>query len=142
MNALKHKGFNLFEIMVVVVILGLLATFIIPKIAGRPDEARVIKAKSDIQTLETALDLYRLDNGNYPSTDQGLEALVERPSGEPIPRNYRDGGYIKRLPPDPWQHPYQYLYPGDHGELDIFSYGADGKPGGEGVDAEIGNWQP
>jgi general secretion pathway protein G len=141
MSAIKQKGFNLFEIMVVVVILGLLATFIIPKIAGRPDEARVIKARSDIQTLETALDLYRLDNGTYPSTDQGLEALVERPNGEPIPRNYRDGGYIKRLPPDPWKHPYQYLYPGDNGEFDIFSYGADGKPGGEGVNAEIGNWQ-
>lgn len=142
MTALKQKGFNLFEIMVVVVILGLLATFIIPKIAGRPDQARVIKARSDIQTLETALDLYRLDNGSYPSTDQGLNALVEKPSGEPIPQNYREGGYIKRLPPDPWSHPYQYLNPGDHGELDIFSYGADGKPGGEGVNTEIGNWQP
>lgn len=137
----KQQGFNLFEVMVVVVILGLLATFIVPRIAGRPDEARVTKARADIRTIETALDLYRLDNGSYPSTDQGLQALVERPSSSPVPRNWRDGGYIKRLSKDPWGHPYQYLNPGEHGEIDIFSYGADSQPGGEGVNKEIGNWQ-
>lgn len=137
----KIKGFNLFEVMVVVVILGLLATFIIPRIAGRPDEARVTKARADIHTLETAIDLYRLDNGSYPSTDQGLLALVEKPSSDPEPRAWRAGGYVKRLNKDPWGKPYQYLNPGEHGEIDIFSYGADGEPGGEGVKAEIGNWQ-
>lgn len=137
----KSEGFNLFEVMVVVVILGLLATFIVPRIAGRPDEARVAKARADIRTLETAIDLYRLDNGSYPSTDQGLNALIEKPSGTPEPRNWREGGYVKRLAKDPWGHPYQYLNPGEHGEIDIFSYGADGQPGGEGVKAEIGNWQ-
>lgn len=137
----KIEGFNLFEVMVVVVILGLLATFIVPRIAGRPDEARVTKARADIRTLETAIDLYRLDNGSYPSTDQGLNALVERPSSEPEARSWRDGGYVKRLNKDPWGRPYQYLKPGEHGEIDIFSYGADGEPGGEGVNKEIGNWQ-
>lgn len=136
-----QKGFNLFEVMVVVVILGLLATFIVPRIAGRPDEARVTKARADIKTLETALDMYRLDNGVYPTTDQGLEALVRRPDTSPEPRAWRDGGYIKRLTKDPWGRPYQYLNPGERGEIDIFSYGADGEEGGEGVNAEIGNWQ-
>jgi len=136
----KQNGFTLFEIMVVVVILGILATFVVPKLMERPDEARVIKAQSDIRTLETALDLYRLDNGTYPSTDQGLDALVRRPTSDPQPRNWREGGYIKRLAKDPWGNPYQYIYPGDHSEYDLYSYGADGQPGGEGVNAIIGNW--
>jgi len=137
----KSRGFTLVEVMVVVVILGILAAFIVPKIAGRPDEAKIAKARHDAQTIETALDLYRLDTGVYPSTDQGLVALVVRPDGEPVPRNWRQGGYLKKLMPDPWGNPYQYLYPGEMGELDIFSYGADGEPGGEGINAEIGNWQ-
>lgn len=137
----KQSGFSLFEVMVVVVILGILATFIVPKLTGRTDQARVTKAYHDIQTLETALDLYKLDNGVYPTTDQGLQALIEEPTSSPEPRNWRPGGYIKRLNNDPWGQPYQYLNPGDHGEIDIFSYGADGQPGGEDVNAEIGNWQ-
>lgn len=136
----KPSGFTLFEVMIVVVILGILATFIVPKLIGRPDEARVIKARQDISTIETALDLYRLDNGSYPSTDQGLQALVEKPGGDPVPTNWREGGYLKRLTLDPWGHPYQYLNPGAHGDIDIFSYGADAQSGGEGVKSDIGNW--
>lgn len=134
----QQSGFTLFEIMVVVVIIGILATLIIPKLTGRTDQARIAKAQNDIQTLETALDLYKLDNGIYPSTDQGLKALIEQPSSDPMPSNYRSGGYIKRLNNDPWNHPYQYLNPGDHGEIDIFSNGPTGSEGGKGV---VGNWQ-
>lgn len=137
----SSKGFNLFEVMVVVVILGLLATFIVPRIAGRPDEARIVKAKADIKTLEGALEMYRLDNGSYPSTDQGLQALVKKPESEPLPRAWRAGGYLQRLIKDPWGNPYQYLIPGDHGAYDVYSYGADGQPGGEGKNAVIGNWE-
>lgn len=135
-----QSAFTLIEVMVVVVILGILATFIVPKIISRPDEAKVVKAKQDILSLESALELYRLDNGRYPTTDQGLQALVERPTSEPQPSNWKPNGYLKRLRNDPWNHPYQYLNPGIHGEIDIFSYGADGRPGGEGINAEIGNW--
>ena len=134
---MNQKGFTLVEVMVVVVILAILAAFIVPKIAGRPDEARVLKAKHDIQTLETALDLYKLDTGTYPTTDQGLQALIESPSSA---RSWREGGYIKRLTLDPWGNPYQYFYPGQYGELDIYSLGANGQAGGEGINAEIGNW--
>lgn len=137
----KQQGFTLFEVMVVVVILGILATFIVPKLTGRTDQARIAKAHHDIQALETALDLYKLDNGVYPTTDQGLQALIEQPGSDPVPRNWRPGGYIKRLNDDPWGNPYQYLNPGDHGDIDIFSYGADGQAGGEGVNTDIGNWQ-
>jgi len=125
---------------VVVVILGVLASLIVPKVMGRPDEARATAARQDISSLMQALKLYRLDNQRYPSTDQGLVALVERPSGEPQPRNWKAGGYIERLPDDPWGQSYQYLNPGVHGEIDVFSLGADGQPGGEGADADIGSW--
>lgn len=136
----RQNGFTLIEIMVVVVILGVLAALIVPKVMGRPDEARATAARQDISTLMQALKLYRLDNQRYPSTDQGLQALVQKPTVEPLPRNWKPGGYLERLPDDPWGHPYQYLNPGTHGEIDVFSLGADGMPGGEGMDADIGSW--
>ena len=136
----QSQGFTLIEVMVVVVILGILAAFIVPRIIGRPDEAKVAKVKSDVRALQTALDLYRLDNGVYPTTEQGLKALVKLPTTEPIPTGWRTGGYIQKLNNDPWGRPYLYLNPGEHLEIDIFSYGAAGKPGGEGINAEIGNW--
>ena len=139
-NMRKHQGFTLIEIIVVVVIIGILATFVAPKFLGRTDEARVVKAKNDIQALESALDLYKLDNYAYPTTDQGLQALVEKPGTDPVPANWKDGGYIKKLQKDPWQREYLYLSPGDHGEIDIYSLGADGIEGGEGPNADIGNW--
>lgn len=137
---IKQRGFTLIEVMVVVVILGILAAIIVPQIMSRPDQAKVIKAQQDVLAIENALDLYKLDNGFYPSTDQGLQALVKKPETAPVPRDWKQGGYLKRLPKDPWNHPYQYLNPGSHGALDIFSYGADGKPGGEGINAVLGNW--
>ncbi len=139
----KHKrmgGFTLIEIMVVVVILGILAALIVPNIMDRPDMARVAKTKQDLRALQTALNLYRLDNYRYPTTDQGLEALVEKPSVEPLPPAYKKGGYLERMPKDAWGHPYLYLSPGVHGEVDISSLGADGQPGGEGVNADIQSW--
>ncbi len=136
----RQGGFTLIEIMVVVVILGILAAVVVPRIMDRPDEARITKAKQDIRVLESSLSLYKLDNFNYPSTQQGLDALVTKPSGDPEPKNYKSGGYIKSLPKDPWGNPYQYLSPGSKSEIDIFSLGRDGKPGGEGIDADIGNW--
>lgn len=135
-----QRGFTLIEIMVVVVILGILAAIVVPKVMDRPDTARVTKARQDIRALEGALNLYRLDNYVYPSTDQGLVALVEKPAGTPEPRNWKTGGYVDRLPKDPWGNEYQYLSPGTHGEIDIFCLGADGRPGGEGVSTDIGNW--
>jgi general secretion pathway protein G len=134
----KQQGFSLIEIMVVVVILGILATLIIPQIIGRPDEARIVKARQDVLAIENALDLYKLDNGFYPTTDQGLAALVTKPSNPPIPQNWRS--YLKRLPTDPWGRPYQYLNPGQHGTVDVYTNGANGQPGGTGVNATIGNW--
>ena len=139
MKQRRQSGFTLIEIMVVVVILGILAGIVVPRIMDRPDSARVSAAQHDIRAIESALNLYRLDNNHYPSTDQGLQALVERPRGTPEPRNWQ--GYLDRVPRDPWGNEYQYLNPGRHGQIDIFSYGADGRPGGEGVNAEIGNWQ-
>ncbi len=136
----KQQGFTLIEIIVVVVIIGILATFVAPKFMGKTDTARITKAKSDIQSLESALDLYKLDNFTYPTTDQGLEALITAPSSDPVPPNYQKGGYIKKLQKDPWLRDYQYLSPGEHGEIDIYSLGADGVEGGEGVNADIGNW--
>lgn len=127
--------------MVVVVILGILAALIVPKIMNRPDDARVIAARQDISALMQALKLYRLDNQIYPSTDQGLQALVTRPATAPLPPNWKTGGYLERLPKDPWGSDYQYLNPGVHGEIDIFSLGADKAPGGEGNNADIGSWQ-
>lgn len=135
-----QRGFTLLEVMVVVVILGILAVLVVPKIISRPDEARVIAARQDIASLMQALKLYRLDNQRYPATEQGLQALAARPTTPPIPNNWKAGGYLERLPNDPWGNPYQYLNPGVHGEIDIFSFGADGAPGGEGNDADIGSW--
>jgi general secretion pathway protein G len=137
----RQRGFTLIEIMVVIAILGILAALIVPKIMSRPDEARRVAAKQDIGTIMQALNLYRLDNGRYPTGDQGLHALVEKPSTDPVPNNWKDGGYLERLPNDPWGNVYQYLNPGVHGEIDVFSDGPDGKPGGEGNNAEIGSWQ-
>lgn len=135
----KQHGFTLLEVMVVVVILGILASFVVPNLLGNKEKADQQKAITDIVALENALDMYKLDNSVYPTTDQGLEALVSKPSN-PEPRNYRDGGYIKRLPNDPWGNQYQYLSPGDNGTIDIFTLGADGQEGGEGPSADIGNW--
>jgi general secretion pathway protein G len=137
----RINGFTLIEVMVVVVILGILAAIIVPKVMDRPDTARIVKAQQDIRAMESALNLYKLDNFRYPSTDQGLEALVEKPAGTPEARNWKAGGYLDRLPKDPWGVDYQYLNPGVHGDIDIYSHGADGRPGGEGVDADIGNWE-
>jgi len=138
-TAAGAAGFTLIEIMVVVVILGILAAFIVPNIIGKPEDARVVKAKNDIQVLESALNMYKLDNFYYPSTQQGLDALVTRPSGDPPARNWR-GPYIKQLSKDPWDNQYQYLQPGQHGEFDLYSFGRDGKPGGDSYDADIGSW--
>jgi len=134
------RGFTLLEVMVVIVILGILAALVVPKIISRPDEARVIAAKQDIASLMQALKLYRLDNQRYPTTEQGLQALVAKPTSAPVPSNWKQGGYIERLPKDPWGGNYQFLYPGVRGEIDVFSYGADGAPGGEGNDSDIGSW--
>ena len=136
----RHSGFTLVEIMVVVAILGILAALIVPKIIGRSDDARIVAAKQDVATLVASLKLYRLDNQRYPNTEQGLKALVEKPTVEPIPNNWKAGGYLDKLPKDPWGNVYQYLQPGVHGEIDIYSLGADGQPGGAGNDADIGSW--
>jgi general secretion pathway protein G len=138
----KDAGFTLIEIMVVIAIIGILATLIVPKIMGRPDEARAVAAKQDVGTIVQALKLYRLDIGRYPTTDQGLKALVERPTSEPVPQNWKMGGYLDSLPKDPWGNVYQYANPGTNGEIDVYSFGSDGKLGGTGLDADIGNWQP
>lgn len=133
----SQAGFTLIEVMVVVVILGILAAVVVSKVADRPDEAKLVKVKQDILTLESALNLYKLDNDVYPTTDEGLEALVEKPASA---RNWKQGGYIARLQNDPWNTPYQYLSPGVNGQIDIYSFGADKQPGGEGINADIGNW--
>ncbi|HET6720791.1 MAG TPA: type II secretion system major pseudopilin GspG [Rhodocyclaceae bacterium] len=136
----RHSGFTLIEVMIVIVILGVLAALIVPKVMGRPDEARVIAAKQDIATIMQSLKLYKLDNRRYPSTEQGLAALVQKPSLAPLPDNWNPGGYLEKLPKDPWGKPYVYLSPGLNGEIDVMSYGADGQAGGQGTDADIGNW--
>ena len=136
----KERGFTLIEIMVVVVILGILAVLVVPNIMGRPDEARMVAAKQDISAIMQALKLYRLDNSKYPTGNQGLAALVNKPTIDPVPRNWKAGGYLAKIPVDPWGNPYYYRNPGQHGEIDIYSLGADGQPGGEGVDADIGSW--
>ncbi len=135
------SGFTLIEVMVVIVILGILAALIVPRVMSRPDEARVVAAKQDIASVEQALKLYKLDNMRYPTTEQGLQALVKKPTLPPVPTNWKENGYLERLPQDPWGHPYRYLQPGLHGEIDVSSLGADGAPGGEGNDADIGSWQ-
>ncbi|MCB1957369.1 MAG: type II secretion system major pseudopilin GspG [Rhodocyclaceae bacterium] len=132
------RGFTLIEVMVVIVILGVLAALIVPRVLGRPDEARVVAAKQDIASIMQALKLYKLDNRRYPSTEQGLQALVQRPTTAPVPENWKS--YLEKLPNDPWGAPYQYLSPGLQGDVDVLSFGADGKSGGEGVDADIGSW--
>lgn len=137
---ISQSGFTLIEVMVVVVILGILAAVVVPKIMTRPDDARAQVARSDIRAIESALNLYKLDNFTYPTTEQGLEALVERPSGSPEPKGWKEGGYLPRLPVDPWKNPYVYLNPGEHGAIDIYSLGADGQSGGEGSSSDIGNW--
>jgi general secretion pathway protein G len=139
-NRAHLRAFTLIEVMVVVAILAVLAALIVPRIMSRPDEARVVAARQDISSLLQALRLYRLDNLRYPTTEQGLAALVNRPTLPPEPSNWKAGGYIERLPRDPWGHPYQYLSPGLRGEIDVFSFGADGVAGGEGFDADIGSW--
>ena len=137
----KQKGFTLIEIMVVVVIIGVLIGLVAPNILGRVDEARVTAAQADITTLEQALEMYKLDNLNFPSTDQGLKALVEKPTGSPEPRKWNPAGYLKKgLPKDPWGNDYQYISPGANGPFDLYSFGADGRDGGEGYDADIGSF--
>jgi len=137
---MRSKGFTLIELMVVLVILGVLAAMIAPKIMDRPDEARIIAAKQDIATVIQALKMYRLDNIRYPTTEQGLQALITKPAIDPIPDNWKSGGYLEKLPKDPWGHAYVFLNPGRHGDIDVISLGADGQTGGEGRDADIGSW--
>lgn len=140
---LDAQGFTLIELMVVLVILGVLASLIVPRIMSRPEEARRIKARVDIQSLETALKLYNLDNGDYPTTEQGLQALVEPPATGTLPKNWREGGYLEKgkIPEDPWGNEYIYLSPGSHGDFDLISYGADGEAGGEGKNADVVSWE-
>ncbi len=137
------KGFTLIELMVVLVILGVLAGLIVPRIMGRPEEARRMKARIQIQSIETALKLYNLDNGYYPSTEQGLQALVDSPAAGQQPKAWRDGGYLEKgkIPQDPWGNDYIYLSPGVNGDFDITSYGADGEPGGDGKNADVNSWE-
>jgi len=135
------RGFTLIEIMIVVTIMGILAALIVPNLMGHVNEARVKTAKADIATLMQQLKLYKLDNYRYPTTEQGLDALVHKPSSGPAPKGWRPGGYLDKLPKDPWGQPYQYMSPGTHGtDVDVFSYGADGQPGGDGDDADVGSW--
>jgi general secretion pathway protein G len=134
------RGFTLIEVMVVVAILAILAAIIVPRIMGRPEEAKRTKAQIDIKSIEEALNLYKLDNGVYPTTEQGLEALVKKPDTAPLALKWKDGGYLSRAPQDPWGRPYQYLSPGEHGDFDVYSLGADGEPGGEGKDADVQSW--
>ncbi|PLX82630.1 MAG: type II secretion system protein GspG [Desulfuromonas sp.] len=136
-----QRGFTLIEILVVVVILGILAGIVVPKLLDRPDEARRTKAAVQIKSIEEAVSLFKLDNGFYPTTEQGLDALVTKPERGRIPKRYRDGGYLKKIPSDPWENKYIYLSPGIHSEYDVISYGADGEPGGEGNDADINSWE-
>ena len=137
---MDRAGFTLIEIMVVIVLLGLLAALVVPKLGGRTEEAKKTQTRVQIKSLQQAMELFKLDNGFYPSTDQGLEALVRMPEGGRVPNNYRKCGYIDRVPKDPWGSPFVYVSPGQHGDYDISSYGADGVQGGEGEDADINSW--
>lgn len=139
----NSSGFTLIELMVVIVILGILAGLIIPRIMGRPEEAKQLKAKMQIESLETALKLYKLDTGMYPDTEQGLQALIEQPETGALPKNWRKGGYLEkgRVPKDPWENDFVYLSPGAHGDYDIISYGADGVPDGEDKNRDINSWE-
>jgi general secretion pathway protein G len=138
------RGFTLIEMMVVVVIIGILAALVVPKLLGRADDARITAAKSDIGSIMQGLKLYKLDNQRYPTTEQGLQALVAKPTSGPTANGWKSGGYLDKVPKDPWGNPYQYLSPGVHGEIDVFTYGPDGQPGGgsgsSGGDATIGSW--
>jgi general secretion pathway protein G len=138
---MRSAGFSLVEILVVLVIMGLLISVVAPTVLNRADEARVQKAQADFKAIETALKIYRLDNYVYPTTEQGLEALIAPSTLDPEPRNFKEGGYLEDLPLDPWGRPYLYLHPGENGEVDIYSLGADGLSGGEGQNADIGNWK-
>ncbi len=140
LNRRVQRGFTLIEIMVVVVILGILAALVVPQVMNRPDQAKVTVAKGDIKAIGAALDMYKLDNYTYPSTQQGLDALVTKPGGNPQPKNWNRDGYLKRVPKDPWGNDYQYLSPGTQGPYDLYSFGADGKQGGSDLNADIGNW--
>jgi general secretion pathway protein G len=137
--ARKQRGFTLIELMVVLAIIGILASLIVPNVLGRADDARITAARTDVGNLVQALKLYRLDNQRFPSAEQGLQSLVTKPSAEPVPPNWKN--YLDKLPADPWGRPYQYLNPGLKGEVDVMSWGADGQSGGEGVNADIGSWQ-
>jgi general secretion pathway protein G len=139
LRRVAHAGFTLIELMVVIVIIGVLAALIVPNVLERAEDAKMTAARTDVNNLMQALKLYRLDNNRYPTTDQGLQALVTKPATEPVPMNWKP--YLDKLPNDPWGHPYQYLSPGIKGEVDVMSYGADGQPGGEGKNADIGSWQ-
>lgn len=136
----RSRGFTLIEIMVVVVIMGILAALVVPKLMGRTDDARIVAAKQDISTIMQALKLYKLDNMHYPSTEQGVQSLIVKPTSGPSANGWKTGGYIDKLPKDPWGNSYQYLSPGIKGEVDVFSLGADGQSGGAGNDADIGSW--
>ena len=136
----SQQGFTLIEIMVVVVILGILAAIVVPRLLNEPEKARRTSAATQIRSLEEALGIFKLENGFYPSTEQGLQALVTKPTDGRIPAHYKEGGYIKKIPLDPWGQPYLYLNPGVHGDFDLFSYGPDGETGGEGENADIANW--
>ena len=135
----RQRGFTLIELMVVLAIIGILASLIVPNVLGRADDARITAARTDVGNLVQALKLYKLDNQRFPSAEQGLQALVTKPSAEPVPSNWKN--YLDKLPADPWGRPYQYLNPGLKGEVDVMSWGADGQSGGEGVNADIGSWQ-
>jgi general secretion pathway protein G len=136
----SEQGFTLIEIMVVVIIIGILAAIVAPNVIGRVDDAQLTKARAEISNIENAMKFYRLDNFAYPTTEQGIQALVTRPN-DPNVRNWKPGGYMDRVPKDPWGNPYQYLNPGNNGEIDIYTLGRDGRPGGEGLDGDIGNWE-
>ncbi|MDX1515800.1 MAG: type II secretion system major pseudopilin GspG [Woeseiaceae bacterium] len=136
---IAQRGFTLIEIMVVVIIIGLLAAIVAPQVIGRVDDAQIEKARADIRAIESAMKFYRLDNFAYPTTEQGIEALVTKPN-DPSVRNWKAGGYLDRMPNDPWGNPYLYLNPGNNSEIDVYTLGRDGRPGGEGIDADIGNW--
>jgi general secretion pathway protein G len=140
LQRVKQSGFTLIEIMVVVVIMGILAALIVPKLMGRTDDARIIAAKQDIATVMQGLKLYKLDNQRYPTTEQGLQALINKPGSGPAANGWKTGGYLDKLPKDPWGNPYQFLSPGLKGEIDVFSLGADGQPGGTENDTDIGSW--
>jgi general secretion pathway protein G len=136
----RARGFTLIEIMVVVVIMGVLAALVVPKLLARTGESKVAAAKVDIATIMQSLKLYKLDNTRYPTTEQGLQALLTKPTSGPAANGWKEGGYLEKMPKDPWGNPYQYLSPGVKGEVDVFSLGADGQPGGTGEDADIGSW--